>query len=302
MKKFSEWLTYGFAIILLSALCGTNAQAAFTGSLLPIGSGLYTEWMPSDISQANYKLVKESNCDGNATYVSVTKYGKKDSYQVSLSGIPAGSLITNITVTPCASMDSTNDYGGAGLVFVSSTMDVFYVLDGVELAQSWTGGSFGDGRYYFTEFVGSSVSPVSLNPAVSNSNITVTQNTNLQVGVRSTHRNRNGVRLSNIRVQLTYVSTPTNLLASNNVQPDIVSLTWTDTSNSEDGFKIERSIDNITFSQIGTVGQNVTSYTDFGSGAGLAAGTYYYRVRTYNNPFNSGYSNVASITVPVVAH
>jgi hypothetical protein len=66
-------------------------------------------------------------------------------------------------------------------------------------------------------------------------------------------------------------------------------LAWTDNSSSEDGFKIERRTETTgTFTQVGLVGANVTSYID----AGLTGGTTYcYRVRTFNAVETSAYSN-----------
>jgi hypothetical protein len=70
-----------------------------------------------------------------------------------------------------------------------------------------------------------------------------------------------------------------------------INLSWTDNSNNETGFKVERSSDGTTFTQIATVGANVTTYAD----TGLPALTkYYYRVRAYNAGGNSAYSNIAS--------
>ena len=69
-------------------------------------------------------------------------------------------------------------------------------------------------------------------------------------------------------------------------------LVWTDTPNNETGFKVERSTDNVNFSQIGTKGANVTSYTDLNSGTG----TFYYKVRAYNVVGNSGYTNTSLVT------
>jgi hypothetical protein len=70
-----------------------------------------------------------------------------------------------------------------------------------------------------------------------------------------------------------------------------ISLGWTDQSNNETGFKIERSTDGTTFTQIVTVGANVTSYTD----TGLTPGTHYsYRVRATSSTGDSSYSNQAS--------
>jgi len=59
-----------------------------------------------------------------------------------------------------------------------------------------------------------------------------------------------------------------------------VNLTWTDLSNNEDGFRIERSTDGTSFTEIMTVGPGVASYADNGL---IAATQYWYRVRAYNS-------------------
>lgn len=80
-------------------------------------------------------------------------------------------------------------------------------------------------------------------------------------------------------------------LAATPVPPTRINLSWTDNSDNEDGFKIERSPDGATWTQIDTVGANVTTY----SNTGLTCDqTYYYRVRAYNTQGDSGYSNTAS--------
>src|SRR5262249_45856809 len=73
-----------------------------------------------------------------------------------------------------------------------------------------------------------------------------------------------------------------------------INLSWTDNSGVEDGFKIERW-NGSSYSQISTVGANVTTYTDY---SGLTPGnTYSYRVRAYNRAGNSGYSNERSYSL-----
>ena len=85
---------------------------------------------------------------------------------------------------------------------------------------------------------------------------------------------------------------PANLVATA-VSSSQINLTWTDSDNTEQGFKIERctGVGCSDFAQIATVGANVTSY----SNTGLTASTNYsYRVRAYNAAGDSGYSNTAS--------
>jgi len=85
-------------------------------------------------------------------------------------------------------------------------------------------------------------------------------------------------------------SAPSGLTATAVSKSEII-LAWTDNANNEDGFKIERSTNGSTWTQIGTVTRNVTSY----SSTGLSANKiYYYRVRAYNVLGNSVYSATAS--------
>jgi hypothetical protein len=72
-----------------------------------------------------------------------------------------------------------------------------------------------------------------------------------------------------------------------------INLSWTDNSNNETGFKVERSRNGWAFTQIAMRGTNVTTYANIGLAAST---TYHYRVRAYNGGGNSDYSNVASAT------
>ena|GEM_PF-2070936 len=87
---------------------------------------------------------------------------------------------------------------------------------------------------------------------------------------------------------------PSNLTATA-VACDQVDLAWTDNSDNETSFKIERSINGIDFSQIDSVGANVTTYNDT---TVAEMTTYWYRVRASNSAGDSDYSNIASDTTP----
>jgi subtilisin family serine protease len=71
-----------------------------------------------------------------------------------------------------------------------------------------------------------------------------------------------------------------------------VDLAWTDASNNETGFKVERSSDGAYYTQIGLVGAGVVSYAD--TSLPRRKGSWYYRVRAYNTGGDSAYSNVAA--------
>ena len=85
---------------------------------------------------------------------------------------------------------------------------------------------------------------------------------------------------------------PASFIADNSVSCRIT-LTWKDNTESEDGFLIERrESGSQTWTQIASVGQNVTSYTNAYVTDGTLRGgvTYCYRVRAYKGTNYSTYS------------
>ena len=73
---------------------------------------------------------------------------------------------------------------------------------------------------------------------------------------------------------------------------------WSDSVPSGTGYKIERSLDGITYSQIAVVSKGVTTYNN----TGLNSSTVYcYRVRGYKGTTNYSYSNVVSATTTAVS-
>ena len=70
-----------------------------------------------------------------------------------------------------------------------------------------------------------------------------------------------------------------------------LTLSWNESSDNEEGFKIERSVDGGSFQQIATVGVNVATYTDVTVEDNQS---YTYRLKAFNRFGDSGYSNTAS--------
>jgi YD repeat-containing protein len=91
---------------------------------------------------------------------------------------------------------------------------------------------------------------------------------------------------------------PSNLTATADSTSQIT-LRWTDNSNNETGFKVERSTDGgATFSLLATVGAEVASYPN----SGLTANTtYFYRVKATNGVGDSSPSNTVSATTQGLA-
>ena len=88
---------------------------------------------------------------------------------------------------------------------------------------------------------------------------------------------------------------PTNLTATA-VSSSQINLSWTDNSNNETGFVINRTQDpSKLWNYVTTVAANVKSYSDTGLHAST---TYFYRVQAINAGGRSAWSNTASAKTP----
>ena len=90
---------------------------------------------------------------------------------------------------------------------------------------------------------------------------------------------------------------PTNLSAAA-ISPSQINLAWTDNSDNETGFAIERCTGSgcSNFSEIARVGSDLTAFGDVGLTAGIL---YRYRVLAFNAAGTSKDSNIAEASTPV---
>jgi hypothetical protein len=89
---------------------------------------------------------------------------------------------------------------------------------------------------------------------------------------------------------------PTGLSAAPGTGAGTINISWTDASDTEELFAIERKTGaGGAYTQIATVGPNITAYSDSGRTTGT---TYYYRVRANNGCVYSAYSNEANAVAP----
>ncbi|MBI3588934.1 MAG: hypothetical protein HY093_00765 [Candidatus Liptonbacteria bacterium] len=270
-KKLTVYLL-AFSVLTIATVIKIYADT--TADLLPVLNGFYSAWTASSGSSTlKYTLVDETSCNGNTDYIYTTATNNRESFSINLSSVPNGSAITAIEITPCAS----NHLSGSG----TSNVNVFYRLNGSD--------SGDDGEYYLSGTTPTDQVPYEflLIPNIKNGSTT------LQSGFVFVSGSK-GARVSRLSTKITYTSlnAPSNLTA--NASGTIKNLSWTDNSEYEDGFAVESSFySTSSFSQIGTVGSNITTYTNSNN----ATGTIYYRVRAYNSGGSSSYSNVASVTV-----
>jgi titin len=131
-------------------------------------------------------------------------------------------------------------------------------------------------------------------------NATTYPNTSLIAGQTYTYRIRaydgaNNSGYSNVAAATTETLAAPSGLSATPVSSSRIDLAWTDNATNELGYKVDRSADGVTFSQIAQLAANVTTYANVSL---PAATTYHYRVRAYDGANVSAYSSTASATTP----
>ncbi|MFN2491854.1 MAG: fibronectin type III domain-containing protein [Pyrinomonadaceae bacterium] len=133
-------------------------------------------------------------------------------------------------------------------------------------------------------------------------NITTYSNSTLAAGTTYRYRVRafsaagssgySNIAEATTPAQQSAFAAPSNLVATA-VSSSQIDISWTDNSTTEEGFKLYRSTDGVSFSRTETLGPNVTMFSNTGRPAST---TYYYRVLAFNSGGNTAFSNTAVAT------
>lgn len=125
----------------------------------------------------------------------------------------------------------------------------------------------------------------------------------VRIRVEDTDHTPGNRSLDTVYIQELYISSETLLggevpaspimQSATPISSSRIDISWTETSDIESGFNIERSLDQSSWSSVGSVGANVTAFSDSGLSADT---TYYYRVTAFNGYGSSVESNTVSAT------
>ncbi|OQX17121.1 MAG: hypothetical protein BWK80_39625, partial [Desulfobacteraceae bacterium IS3] len=178
-----------------------------------------------------------------------------------------------------------------GAVNISKTTNITVQFSDNIDASTVTGGTFqingSVSGIHTATFSGGGTDTVTADPSdifVSGETVTVT----LTTGIKST----GGAALSADHTwHFTIPPAEPSGLSATPISHEAIYLAWTDNSDNETGFIVERSDGIHGWEAVGAVGANVTSFTDTGL---RYSWQYYYRVSAYNDSGSFGYSSGAS--------
>jgi titin len=259
-------------------------------------------WADNSGDETGFKIERKTGAAG--TYVQITTVGANVTsfsnisglspntqyfYRVRANNASGNSAFSNEANATTLAGPPTAPSGLAATAMSSSRIDL-----------AWTDNSGDEDGFKIERKTGAAGSYVQITKVGANvtsfSNISgLSPNTEYFYRVRAYSANGNSA-FSNEANATTLAGPPTapSGLAATAMSSSRIDLAWTDNSNNEDGFKIERRLSSTaTYTEIATVGANVTSF----SSTGLSPNTgYTYRVRASNISGNSAYSNEASAT------
>lgn len=169
---------------------------------------------------------------------------------------------------------------------------------------SWTDNSNNESMFFIERSLSEASGFIRIKSVPANqttfSNINLNPNTTYYYRVQAYPGYDPGSDYSNVAYATTSsneTAPPTDLSATA-ISNTEIKLQWTDNSQNEYGFKIERAdCQTCAYTQIDSVNQNITTYTNSRLPALANPRTFYYRVRAYGTVGDTAYTNIASATL-----
>ncbi|MCK6549860.1 DUF4215 domain-containing protein, partial [Myxococcota bacterium] len=204
---------------------GDGCQASCTITALNAAitaDGVYRDWTSSTGAAQHFTMLT-ADCSG-ATYLFTTVAGRRESFIVPVTAVPAGAVITEVEVTPCAA-----SHTGAAASF-----STFLRVDDVQTA---------DGAPYSVS--GTTMTTLATTRFDLSPDVVRLATTTLEAGVVLSG-GTGGVRLGGLSVRVRYFirpfPAPTNVVATHLGNGD-VRLTWSDQTTWESSFEVQRSVE-----------------------------------------------------------
>lgn len=166
---------------------------------------------------------------------------------------------------------------------------------------SWQDNATNEANYYVERALASKgpwkvIAALGAN-VISYQNTGLTQNTTYYYQVRCKAGNTYSSYSNTANAMTAALAAPTGLTAAV-ISASSISLAWTDNTNYETNYSVERSPNGSkSWTVIATLGANVITYTNTGLTVGTA---YYYRVRAYDGTNYSAFSAVVSLTIRTI--
>lgn len=266
-------------------------------------------------SQSSIRLTWNDNADNESGYLLERSTDSGQTWNAITTTAPNVKLFDDTglqaNTTYSYRLTAVNNYGNSASVTTSGTTQgvtapaapsnlVAKAASGTQINLTWTDNATNETGYYvYRSTDGTNFGQLAVNLAAG---ATSYSDSGLSVGatywyyvVAYNGAGPSGPSNTASTATLTTPAAPSSLVA-NGVSRGVIQLSWQDNAGNESGFYIERSTTGTSgWTQIASVGANVTSYKDGGLRRGA---TYFYRVRAYNGAGTSAYSNIASAVAP----
>jgi hypothetical protein len=287
MKRNVINVLSGLLIMALLCLVGCGGGGGSNDSNTSATSNSSPPPTSENPANSNNPTTPTTSAPANlADIVGTWKTDQNTVFSIDANGRISGLQLTGSTTGTCYSSLGSGGFAESGGLTVSKTFDPFLLPSSTFSFTQASNQTSGDTTKTINA-TGTFVSGTQLT-----GDYTVSYNTSIATSVSVTSCSGSARRSWSATKQST---TPVTLpaapsgLTANATSANFITLAWTDNSNNEDGFKIERkSGTNGTFTQIALVQSNVTSYLDIV----LATETdYFYRVQATNIVGDSGDSN-----------